>query len=314
MKKILSLMVCLLATITAAQAASTQKCLLQHQGTVKLFDADNITGAISAAVDGDTLYLTAGEFPGFTISKKITVRGAGTATKITGDVTVNIAGTPTLTQTLLEGVDLSSSSTDVVLSSAMKGVKLKQCSMSKLYTNANNSDVIIDRCRISEELCFSDSYIKSMTVLNSDINNIGYSYSSTKNIINFINCNICFYVPSYVAGTFVNCSITKYSGTSSSYQTIANCSFVNCLFQWDASSYFASSTTSQQCYFDATCDWDAATFESLGYMGNDGRVVGLMGGATPYTLELAVPKVTESQISLDPETRVLNVNIKVSAK
>lgn len=182
-----------------------------------------------------------------------------------------------------------------------------------LLTNASNSDVIIDRCFIGNELCFSDNYIKSMTVLNSQIGYLGDNYSSLKNTINFINCNIWFYRPSYVAGTFVNCSI-KRSSSSNSYQTIANCSFVNCLFQWDASSYFASSTTSQQCYFDATCDWDAATFESLGYMGNDGRVVGLMGGATPYTLELAVPKVTESQISLDPETRVLNVNIKVSAK
>lgn len=312
MKKILSLMVCLLATFTAVQAASTQKCLLQHQGTVKLFDADNIAGAMSAATDGDTLYLTAGEFPGFTISKKITVRGAGTSTKITGDVTINIAGTPTLTQTLLEGVDLNSSSKNVVLSSAMKGVKIKQCSMYELVTNASNSDVIIDRCHIGDELRFSDNYIKSMIVLNSVIR-IGYSYRSEKNIINFINCDIRFYYPYSVAGTFVNCSI-KRTETYSSYQTIANCSFVNCLFQWDASSYFASSTTFQQCYFDATCDWDAATFESLGYMGNDGRVVGSMGGATPFTLELAVPKVTESQISLDPETRVLNVNIKVSAK
>lgn len=313
MKKILSLMVCLLATFTAVQAASTQKCLLQHQGTVKLFDADNITGAMSAATDGDTLYLTAGEFPGFTISKKITVRGAGTSTKITGDVTINIAGTPTLTQTLLEGVDLNSSSKDVVLSSAMKGVKIKQCSMFRLLTSASNSDVIIDRCHIGYELNFSDNYIKSMTVLNSEIGDLGKNSSSQKNTINFINCNIEFYHPYQVAGTFVNCSIIRYE-TYSSYQTIANCSFVNCLFKWDASSYFASSTTSQQCYFDATCDWDAATFESLGYMGNDGRVVGTMGGATPYTLELAVPKVTESQISLDPETRVLNVNIKVSAK
>ena len=311
MKKILSLMVCLLATFTAVQAASTQKCLLQHQGTVKLFDADNIAGAMSAATDGDTLYLTAGEFPGFTISKKITVRGAGTSTKITGDVTINIAGTPTLTQTLLEGVDLYSSSKDVVLSSAMKGVKIKQCSMYELVTNASNSDVIIDRCYIGDELRFSDNYIKSMIVLNSEIGDIGRSYHGQKNTINFINCNIRFYYPYQVAGTFVNCSITRYYNSS---ESIKNCSFVNCLFKWDASSYFASSTTSQQCYFDATCDWDAATFESLGYMGNDGRVVGLMGGATPYTLELAVPKVTESQISLDPETRVLNVNIKVSAK
>ena len=74
MKKILSIAICLLASIVLAHAESTSKCLLQHQGTVQLFDADKIANAITAAVDGDTIYLTAGEFPGFTINKKITVR------------------------------------------------------------------------------------------------------------------------------------------------------------------------------------------------------------------------------------------------
>lgn len=309
MKRILSIAAFLLASILVAHAESSSKCLLQHQGTVQLFDADKIANAITAAVDGDTIFLTAGEFPGFTINKKITVRGAGQDTKIADNVSINIPGTPTLTQTVLEGVNLKAKGYSITLASAMKGVKIKQCSMKFLETSANNSDVIIDRCDINE-IQYS-TYIKSMTVVNSSLS-LGKSYSSTTNIINFINCDVYFYAPSNVAGTFINCAITRYYNTSSN--KISNCTFVNCLFQWSAASYFQSTTSAQQCYYDESCSWDTATFEELGYMGNDGRVVGYMGGVTPYTLDLAVPKVTESQISLDPDTRVLNVNIKVSAK
>lgn len=308
MKRILSIAICLLASIVLAHAESTSKCLLQHQGTVQLFDADKIANAITAAVDGDTIYLTAGEFPGFTINKKITVRGAGQATKITGSVSINISGTPTLTQTVLEGVDLGAKYQNIYLESAMKGVKIKQCSMYNLRTSANNSDVIIDRCNISNELIYS-TYIKSMTVVNSDVT-LGRDYSSTTNIINFINCGVFFIDSNNVAGTFINCAIR----TNYTHNSISNCAFVNCLFGWKAAGYFQSTTSAQQCYYDASCSWDAATFEELGYLGNDGRVVGYMGGVSPYTLDLAVPKVTESQISLDPDSRVLNVNIKVSAK
>lgn len=306
MRKILSLMVCLLATITAAQAVSTRNCILQHKGTVRHFDADQITSAIATAVDGDTLFLTVGEFPGFTIDKKITVKGAGQQTMIKGDVLISISGTPTLTQTLLEGVNLDSYNKDIRLQSAMKGVKIKHCSMSEFITNASNSDIVIDRCNIPYELALS-SNIKSMTVINSYAQ-IGRSVISTSNVFDFINCNLCFNFPNYVAGTFINCAITyaSYRGT------ISHCSFDHCLFNWDAT--FDKTTIAQQCYYDDSCEWSAASFESLGYMGNDGRVVGYTGGTTPYTLDPVVPKVTQSQISLDPATRVLNVNLKVSAK
>ena len=305
MRKILSLMVCLLATITAAQAVSTRNCILQHKGTVRHFDADQITSAIAAAVDGDTLFLTVGEFPGFTIDKKITVKGAGQQTMIKGGVLISISGTPTLTQTLLEGVNLGAYDKDIRLQSAMKGVKIKHCSMSEFITNASNSDIVIDRCSIPYELALS-SNIKSMTVINSYAQ-IGRSVSSTSNVFDFINCALCFCFPSYVAGTFINCTITsKYNST------IYHCSFDHCLFHWDAT--FDKTTIAQQCYYDNSCEWSAASFESLGYMGNDGRVVGYTGGTTPYTLDPVAPKVTQSQISLDPATRVLNVNLKVSAK
>lgn len=307
MKKVFSIAVCLLASTLIANAESSIKCLLQHQGKVSSFDAEKIANAITAAVDGDTIFLTAGEFPGFTISKKITVRGAGQATKITGDVYINIAGTPTLTQTVLEGVDLESNSKSVRLSSAMKGVKIKQCSMYRLLnTSAINYNITIDRCYISTEMYSQDEYTKSMTVINSDLT-IGRDYTNSLNTISYVNCNVYLYRPSQVAGTFINCTVKN----NYSY-SIQNSTFVNCLFRWNAT--FSSSTTAQQCYYDTNCTWDAATFEALGYLGNDGRVVGYMGGTTPYTLELAVPKVTDSRISLDPESRVLNINIKVAAK
>lgn len=305
MKKTLFVLICLLVATTSIFAESQSKCLLQHGGSVKLFDADKIANAISAAVDGDTIYLTAGSFPGFTIDKKITVRGAGQETKITSDISIAIPGTPTLTQTVLEGMDLESQQRNIKLTTAMKGVKIKQCSMYYLYTLANNSDVIVDRCFISYDLNYS-SYIKSMTVLNSYAR-IGYGSSSKENTITFVNCDINMHRPDHCAGTFLNSTITN------SYRySISNCSFTNCLFRWTPT--LESSSSAKGCYYDENCSWDAATFEEFGYLGNDGRVVGYMGGATPYTLELAVPKVTDSKISLDASTRVLNVNIKVSAK
>ena len=306
MKKTLLALVCLMMASVSMFAESAAVCLLQHGGSVQLFDADKIANAIKAAVDGDTLYLTVGEFSGFTIDKKITVRGAGQGTKITSDITISISGSSTLTQTVLEGLDLKSKSKNVILSTAMKGVKIKQCSMYHLTTNANNSDVIIDRCNIPGELSRS-SYIKSMTVLNSYVRIGVVSNTLTDNTITFVNCDVYMYEPDECAGTFINSTISNYRAYS-----IKNCSFVNCLFRWEPS--FDSSTTVQKCYYDTSCSWDAATFEELDYLGNDGKVVGYMGGSSPYTLELSVPKVTESEISLDPSTRVLNVNLKVSAK
>lgn len=274
---------------------------------MQIFDADKITSAIKAAVDGDTIFLTAGTFPGFTIDKKITVRGAGPDTKITGNISISISGTPTLTQTVLEGLLFPSVNSGVSLTSAMKGVKIKQCDMYKLSVGANNTDVIIDRCYIGDELCYS-TYIKSMTVINSRVI-IGHSCSSSENTITFAHCDVQMYYTGQCAGTFINSVIDRYSSNNS---TISNCFFTNCLFRWNK--YLDSSSTAQGCYTDISCSTDSATLEELGYLGNDGTVVGRFGGTTPYTLELAVPKVTENQIVLDSDARVLNVNLKVTAQ
>lgn len=309
MKRILTLIVCMMSISMTLFAASFAKCLLQHKGGVKTFDASAIDTAIKNAVDGDTIFLTDGQFPGFTVNKKITVRGAGQGTKITGNVNVSISGNPTLTQSVLEGFNASGKV--VTLASAMNGVKIKQCYFSNLTVSGNNNDAIIDRCNISDEL-YQSSYIKGMTVINSIVG-LGYIYSSTDSPINYVNCYIRARRINYCAGTFINCIVKGEDSSSSSQRNFYNCNFVSSLIV--KYPYFDSSCTLQNCYTTTNTSISEGVddLESLGYLGNDGTVVGRYGGLTPYTLDLAVPKVTENAITVDPTAKTLSVSLKVTA-
>ena len=53
-----------------------------------------------------------------------------------------------------------------------------------------------------------------------------------------------------------------------------------------------------------------------GYLGNDGTVVGQLGGTrnTPFTLVPTVPRVTESSLKVDPQKKELNVTVTVTPK
>lgn len=307
MKRILTLIVCMMSISMTILAASSAKCLLQHRGGVKTFDASAIDTAIKNAVDGDTIFLTNGQFSGFTVNKKITVRGAGQGTKIMGDINVSISGNPTLTQTVLEGFDATDR--NVTLTTAMNGLKIKQCKFKYLTVNANINDAIIDRCYISDELR-QTSYIKGMTVLNSYVR-IGYSYNSTDSPINFVNCFVYACYVDYCAGTFINSIVYGYDYGGKNYYY--NCNFVSSLLY--NRTYTDSSCTLQNCYINDSNvkDENPDNLENAGYLGNDGTVVGRYGGLTPYTLDLAVPKVTENTITVDPTAKTLSVSLKVTA-
>lgn len=48
-----------------------------------------------------------------------------------------------------------------------------------------------------------------------------------------------------------------------------------------------------------------------GFLGTDGTIVGAYGGATPYTLQADGLSIKESVLRVDPDTRQLNVTLKV---
>lgn len=311
MKKSIILTVCLLLASVGIYADTMAKCFLQHQGSITVYDTDKISNAIEAAVKGDTLYLTEGTFPNFTLNKEITVRGAGQSTKISGSVFISLPTSSKISQTLLEALYISGM---VSLSTAMNGVKLKQCYIaSNFNVTSNNDDIVLDRCYI-ESYLYQKSYIKGLTVMNSFVNYLYNSDGITDNsAYNFINCSFTYtYNSSYYGiGNFINCLIsTISSSTSSSYRLVKNSTFVNCLFGVD---YSSSNSTFQNCYkYTSSITENVDWLTSNNFLGNDGTVVGRYGGSNPYTLVPSFPKVTDSKISVDPEKKVLNVSLKVS--
>lgn len=323
MKKILCSIFSLLCIGMACYALPTSSVLLQHQGNVVVYPLDSLNAALRDAVDGDTLFLSKGVYPGFTIDKKITVRGAGQETITRGQILIAIPDSVTLTSTLLEGIRFQgyTNSGGINVTKPVNNLKLKQCYIESLSCEAVLHDVNIDRCYISKELNIGD-YVKSMKAVNSRIYRVRLASNSSKDMT-FINCNILSFSEfENFNGTFLN-SITGY-GRAGSYVSLTSCSIINsliCTYRLtiDATCY------QENCWTDDSdtklvsdswlgCKYSDEELIEKGCVGNDGTVIGSNGGTTPYTLELAVPKVQSSDVRLDNENRKLNVNLILTAE
>lgn len=335
MKKIIAILAVMLGIGMGASAYSTSAVFLQHKGNITTYEPEAIQEALDAAEDGDVVLLNEGTFPGFEIKKRISVKGAGPATIIAGDILVSIpADTTRLTSNLLESICVG----EVKIPNAINGVKFYKCTIHTIECHLVDN-MIIDRCYINGQSWYSYGYtVKGLllpyyggrlTVINSKINDVGcgdegYYWGNGKRTT-FINCNInnitCPYIidPIGFAGTIRN-SILDGNG----YKLGKQCILENNLFN-SKRTYLDNSCITSNNYFckidddfvldsNNECTYDTETLISKGYLGNDGTVVGIYGGATPYTLEPSVPKVVSSQMQLDKENKKLNVTLTVSPK
>ena len=90
MEKIIFTLACLLGMSVAANATSKSDIVLQHGSNITVYNAEDFPAAMEAAVDGDVIFLGEGSYPGFGITKKITIQGVGLNTVIEGDITIDI--------------------------------------------------------------------------------------------------------------------------------------------------------------------------------------------------------------------------------
>ena len=101
MKKILFSVVCLMMVgIQSVKAQTPAAIMLMHQGQATMYTSQELPTAVAAAEAGDTIFLSNGTYPilsGLTINKPISIIGAGQETIVSGDITVDIDSTTTMT-------------------------------------------------------------------------------------------------------------------------------------------------------------------------------------------------------------------------
>lgn len=320
----------MLVASIAAFAGTNSKILLQHEGGVKVYDSGQMTQAMNDAVKGDTIFLSEGSFGGFDLTKEVMIRGCGTTTIITGAVKIAVAGNPTFSAPLLDALKIASTLT---VTQPSKKLHIRKCLITgNISFTAKSEDVLIDRCsnnNSSINQFIMSSNIVSMTVMNS---NIYYLYSNgvAANAVNFINCNIVSRYSDITEQTFINCIFGiggyYYSSYASTYhtQTLTNCTLLNCLYNtysYDPFNSNVGNSILQSCYGvnNGESSLTGMSKDDLlanGYLGNDGTIVGIYGGNTPYVGYMlpAAPKVTDSTVKLDLENKKLNVSLKVTAE
>ena len=314
MKKILLTVICLVMLGIQSAMAITAQIVLRHQGNVTQFNPDELPSAIDAAVDGDTILLSAGTFDcgsGITIAKAITIIGAGAEnTIIKNRIDINISANPTLTAHLLDGVRITSA---LYVDDSVIGLKLRKCVLDGGISAMGGSTIIremlIDRCKTG--VIALSSRIMDMTVVNSDVQVYGSGY--TPDAVVFSNCNVYMGYSSYtITASFINCYITHWVSNATVNNDI---SFTKCLGPSDFWEKWAGATQSNcYTYTPGSTEVDNPdNFIKLGWLGTDDTAVGMYGGTTPFSLEPNAPKVTNYTIGVDTKTHTLNVKMTLSA-
>ena len=297
---------CLFMLAVGANAANDGKAILHHdKKPTAIYDADKLSDALSAAVAGDTIYLSAGMYPTFTLDKAITIKGAGTNTKISNGVNINISGSPTLTAALLEAVEVNG---PVSVASDMTNFLIKMVKTTDLQfaNNLNTPNALVDRCYLDKftiTSAMTDFYVRNSYIWNLTSTSLKF------NKCNFINCRIQGDW-NKAAGRFINCELRRTGDNTSIKSSILSYSLVY--------SYYNSvhpSSYQEKVYFDANRDWFSVDDRlTKGYICKDGTVVGVEGGKTPYSLTPSGPKETSSTVKVSDSEKKLNVSITVSPK
>ena len=314
MKKILLSIICLMILGIQSAMAITAQIVLRHQGNVTQFNPDELPSAIDAAVDGDTILLSAGTFDygsGITIAKAITIIGAGAEnTIIKNRIDINFSANPTLTAHLLDGVRITGA---LYVDDSVIGLKLRKCVLDEGISVTGGSTIIremlIDRCKTG--VIALSSRFMDMTVVNSDVQVYGSGY--TPDAVVFSNCNVVMgYNSITITASFINCYITNWTSSAGVNSDI---SFTNCLGPSDFWEKW-SVATKNNCYTYTTVSTEMDNpeyFQQQGWLGTDGTIVGMYGGTTPFSLEPNAPKVTNYTIGVDTKTHTLNVKMTLSA-
>lgn len=343
-----------ISQLSAQDNSNTGTITLSHKGKETNFAYNKMGDAVEAAADGDTIYLSNGEFEGdFRLTKKIAFIGSGAESNNgtgsythynSGNIVIAIPEGTKLSARLFDGICFDNSNS-ITFQTTIENVIFRKCRTPwNINVNKSIESLYFDRCYINGN---QSSSIKKVVARNCKIGSLsmyGSDYNEVATNWQFIHCTIELntygwtddkgnyqnYCP--LQGIYTNCIIANYNDTEAyelynpSGSEVLTAAYINCLFYKPAEGkdIFNGATTQNNLFYDVSNvkdNWQNRiqnlTKEQLQekkYLGNDDTVVGCYGGKNPYTLKPNIPIVSSSKVHLDRTKKQIQINIKLSSQ
>ena len=313
---------------------------LQHNGTTQVYyGQSSFSDALGAAVNGDTLVLSAGFFTApISISKGVKVYGSGhfpdsanvpKRTTIMSGLNIN-AGADSLR---LEGLFINGD-INYAVNNSINYVSIIRCRLGNVI--AYEASVSASKNYCSFEECFIEHYITFSNygnnilikhcIINSGLINISNALIEGNIILGNNHPN--YFLINYVYNSFIKNNIFSsqmtFYGNSGNYIS-------NNTFHYNSNNYDFTGNTSINNYFGVpqssifvnqtgnTIDYthNYHLQNPSQYLGTDGTQVGIYGGTTPFKEKGAAsnPQITNRNIATQTDVNGnLQINVSVKAQ
>lgn len=309
MKKLLTLAVAAIFGLSAANAQTALIATLSHDGEITVFNGSGaLIDAHKAAVAGDVITLSPGTFSATTISKAITIRGAGmfaeeNGTNISGTTLVNAFSDSIGNYPLIEGLNF----VQAVELARTKELTFSKCNFSKglkLKNNYGQENLTFINSFIHEQISLSyNSTILTHTVsfVNTVVISPKFQSGGTSTTYSFENCYIDNSGYYYLYHSTVKNSIIK---DNTSAKATSTCTLINNIILGNTSTnYFINCVSINNLKLDLPSDlWKDESRYVLNdqyakeWLGSDGTQVGIYGGLVPFDPTPAGPQITKFNV------------------
>lgn len=323
MKKFLiSLVMLLNLSVAGLFAQNSLVATLSHGDNISMYYGNNaLKDALNAAVNGDVISLSGGNFTCSNITKAVTIRGIGIddslPTVVTSQFDINIVENEP-GKLSLEGISFIGK----IITRGSKGSSayFTKCRFEELVFERSPIKANITNCKI---LIFSNYESKSIQFLNSRIYKHGLNDGTS-----LVNCVIKVAYGNNPTGVqaintvFFADNYDHYGSTNANFQLSSSNTVINCVAV-NLPKLFAglpvnieNKTSSIEDFFK---NYDDGKFEltdeaKTKFLGTDSTEVGWYGGVLPYTSIPSYPRITKMNVAnKSTADGKLSVEIEVSA-
>lgn len=279
--------------------AQTQVATLQHGDDMSAFyGANALVEAHAAATAGDIITLSSGTFNQTTITKAITLHGAGcvadtlgiSPTIITNSCDINVANESFYL--IIEGIAFQSQ----ISYRRLYYAKFIKCNMNNgiqdSHAEGSNAilanDVQFINCRINGAATIK-SQNNSVSIINCAVTQLIHSTFDNINVYNSVICGFSTNANYNKNFNLYNCILGSSNNVQISTGYACNCIEIGSVFSNSVNTYDCMSVDSYSDVFESFdgtfsnyVDFHLREDIPTSFLGNDGTEVGIYGGMSPY--------------------------------